>query len=228
MAEVRNAIHEAVEARAITPITDESKINRLIGHLSKRHDMLSYLFERVGRDKQALVEFLLNQNVRSYVGSDELATYAMSINGEKRKLVFELLIDIDSLFFEVNSFCELMRKLMESIYEHVSKPLRNSGSQMAGIICGAGIDVSWFRDLASDRNFFTHEGTPYLAVDLSTSKDGRYELLFLRNDTTDFKNEKDFRRWSDIMKMVDGFNKSVKAIIRHIADVILNRQDFLT
>lgn len=221
MAEVRNAIHEAVEAGAITPITDESKINRLIGHLSKRHDMLSYLFERVVRDKEALVEFLLNQNVRSYVGSDELATYAMSINEEERKLVFELLIDIDSLFFEVNSFCELMRKLMESIYEHVSKPLRNSGSQMAGIICGAGIDVSWFRDLASDRNFFTHEGTPYLAVDLSTSKDGRYELLFLRNDTTDFKNEKDFRRWSDIMKMVDGFNKSVKAIEKHIADVIL-------
>lgn len=176
MAGVRNAIHEAVEARAITPITDESKINRLIGHLSKRHDMLPYLFQRVVRGKQALDQFL-DQNVPSYVGSDEPATYAMSIE-EERKLVFELLIDIDSLFFEVNSFCELMQKLMESIYEHVSKPLRNSGSQMAGIICGAGIDVSWFRDLASDRNFFTHEGTPHLAVDLSTSKNGRYELLF--------------------------------------------------
>lgn len=38
---------------------------------------------------------------------------------------------------------------------------------------------------------------------------------------TDFKNEEDFRRWSDIMKMVDGFDKSVKAIVKHIADVIL-------
>jgi len=105
---------------------------------------------------------------------------ALRINND---LKYNIIGDIDSLLFEINSACELIKQ-----------------------------NPSWFSNLDQHRNFFIHNATPYIAIDISSGP-GNYELLIMKENLKDFKNKEKFITFFSLNEIVQGFLNS-KPIIQ--------------
>ena len=142
--------------------------------------------------------------------------YAFPIDDD---LKYELLVDIDSLLFELNSCCELMTKLFEGLYQHVGKNLKgdNAGLTIREALIKEGQNASWFVKLDEHRNFFIHEGAPYIAADLTNAPD--YDLLIMKKNLFEFNDPSEFLRLSEASDIVQGFDAAKPIIQQHLIEL---------
>ena len=120
-------------------------------------------------------------------------------------LKFTLLVDIDSLLFELNACCELMMRLFEALYRHVGNPIQKNqtGLVIKKVLDEAGQNPDWFVILDTHRNFFMHKGAPYIAVDLT--KAPMYDLLIMKTNLFEFTDPSKFFTLSKLNYIVQGF-----------------------
>lgn len=136
-------------------------------------------------------------------------------------LLYEFLLDLDSLVFEVNSTCELMTDLFTQLYAHVGKPLPRTpaGLVIRDVLKAANQDPGWFLELDCHRNFFSHEGAPFFAVDLTNEKSGSLDLLIMKRNLRRFDDPTHFVRLSELALIVRGFEQSKAVIQEHLIDL---------
>jgi hypothetical protein len=151
------------------------------------------------------------------VSSKGVPGYAFPIADD---LKYSLLTDIDSLLFELNSACDLMCDFVKALYSHVRKPIRKSkvGPEIVRILKSAGHDPCWFRSLDSNRNFFMHEGAPYIAVDVSIG-DQACDLIIMKQNLKTFDDPKKFIMLSELDKIVRGFVIAKKVIQNRLVNL---------
>lgn len=87
------------------------------------------------------------------------------------------------------------------------------------IIESKGFDTKWFQDLDSHRNFFIHEGAPYVAVDVSKGRN-EYDLLFMKENLKSFKDSSKFVRLSELDKIIQGFISARHTLQQHLVEFI--------
>jgi hypothetical protein len=136
------------------------------------------------------------------------------------ELKHNLLLDIDSLLFEVNSCCELITRFFKLLHQHKGQLSQTqAGQKIREILLNAGQNASWFVQLDTHRNFFMHEGAPYIAVDLSNDSDGRYDLLIMKENIRDFSNSDKFIRLSALSTIANGFELSKPLIQQYLVNL---------
>ena len=143
-------------------------------HISTRLNILPRIVMRVNVGVTEL-NSTVKRHSEDHVFTKTKMGCAFPINND---LKFNILCDIDSLIFEINSACELITKFFESLYFHAGKPIeeKNVGLKIKLIIENAKQNPSWFSNLVGHRNFFIHEATPYIAIDISNGP-GSYEVI---------------------------------------------------
>lgn len=151
-----------------------SDVYELGVYISTRLNILPRIVNRINAEVIELFK-LAERHEESHVFTKMTEGYALRIDND---LKYRILCDIDSLLFEINSVCELMSKLFESLYSHAGKTLEKKkvGLKIKSIIENAKQNPSWFVNLTEHRNFFIHEAAPYIAIDISNGS-GNYELL---------------------------------------------------
>jgi hypothetical protein len=207
------AVNRAAEQRQVGALTDE--LRQLGLHVATRLGMIEALIGRINSGARRLEEL---------IGSREPHhEFMLPRNGYVFHLPadfkYTLLVDLDALLFEVNSCCELMRRLFEKVYEHAGRVLPRAavGLTIRQVLEAAGQDAGWFVKLDKHRNFFIHDGVPYFAVDLSEAEAGKYDLLTMKSNLQSFENEAQFVRYSELQWIVGGFQKSRTVIQQHLA-----------
>ena len=209
-----SAINQAVEAGRVALVGDE--VRQLALHLSTRLTMLPRIFKRINKECYSLYASIATRQphhecTRTHDG------YAFPLDDE---LKYNLLLDIDSLLFEVNSCCELITTFFTLLHQHrgQSIPKDQVGKKIRRIL-DAGQDPTWFVQLDTHRNFFMHEGAPYIAIDLSNEVDGRYDLLIMKENMGDFSNSDKFIRLSELSTIVNGFELSKPLIQQYLVNL---------
>ena len=209
------AVNDAESSRKASPIPKEVKAQLGLS-ISTRLDMLPRIVSRINHEvnkvykatKAHKIEHIFTKHKEGYVFDIE------------ENLKFNLLIDIDSLLFELNSVCELMTSLFFVLYTHIGKPIKNEevGLTIKGVIEGAGKSSDWFQELDNQRNFFMHEGAPYFAVDISGGS-GKYDLLIMRENIKFFDDHSKFIKLSEINSVVEGFVLAKPIIQGHLIEL---------
>ncbi|MBA3019195.1 MAG: hypothetical protein KJ550_08145 [Proteobacteria bacterium] len=159
-----SAVNNLESAGKSFPISKEVK-SQLGLSISTRLDMLPRIVYRINSEVNEVYKTTKAHN-KENIFTDQREGYAFDI---EENLKFNLLIDIDSLLFELNSVCELMTRLFFVLYSHIGKNIKKKevGLIIKKIIEGAGKSSEWFVVLDNQRNFFMHEGAPYFAVDVT-------------------------------------------------------------
>jgi hypothetical protein len=206
------SVNNALQKGQITPLP--SDVYELGVYISTRLNILPRIVKRINAEVIELFKFA-ESHEESHVFTKTTEGYALRIDND---LKYRILCDVDSLLFEINSVCELMSKLFESLYSHAGKPLRKKmvGLKIKSIIENASQNPSWFSNLAGHRNLFIHEGAPYIAIDISRGP-GDYELLIMKKNIKSFENNDEFIKLSELREIVQGFVRA-KPIIQ--ADLI--------
>ncbi len=210
-----SAVNDAESIGKSKPILKEIK-SQLGLSISTRLDMLPRIVHRIN-EEVADVYKAIEAHSTDHIFTIRKDGCALDIDED---LKFNLLIDIDSLLFELNSVCELMTNLFFELYTHAGKKLdkKKVGLIIKKVIEGSGISSDWFIDLDEHRNFFMHEGAPYFAVDIS--KDQRkFDLLIMKENIKNFDDHSKFIKLSEINKIVEGFLYSKQLIQQHLIDL---------
>ncbi len=210
-----SSIHKAIkEGRIKEPAENIGELSLFI---SIRLNMLPRIVKRINSECNDLYKEI-KDITQEYVFNKNTEGYAFEISGD---LKYELLIDIDSLFFELNSSCELMKKYFLALYKFLGAKIDKNdfGKKIKNILNDGGIDSKWFINLDKHRNFFMHEGAPYIAIDLSDEPIS-YDLLIMKENIKVFDNADKFVRLSELNEIVEGFLRSRDIVQRHLIQQI--------
>ncbi|GAI36842.1 unnamed protein product, partial [marine sediment metagenome] len=145
-----SAVIEATRSGDIDPLPKE--VSELGLFISTRLNILPRIIARINSEVKEL--FLASESHESkHEFYDGTQGYAFTIDAN---LKYNLLADIDSILFELNSVCELMSALFEKLYFHAGKPIGKGkvGLEVNRVIEKAGQDAGWFQNLDLHRNFF--------------------------------------------------------------------------
>jgi len=204
------------KAEISTPLSQETR--ELGIYISTRLDILPHIASRINKEVAQLYKIISNYDEK-YVFTESQKGYAFPMH-EHLELVHFLLTDIDSILFEVNSVCELMTRFFEKLYSHVGIPLGKgkAGLKIKNVIESEGLDSQWFQDLDSHRNFFIHEGAPYLAIDVSHGST-QYDLLIMKENIKFFKDTSKFFKLSELNTIVQGFVAAKPVMQKHLIEL---------
>jgi hypothetical protein len=209
------ALNRAAAQGRVRPLPYE--LGQLGLHVSTRLTMIETLIRRINIAARRLEDLIKGRQPHHEFTAPDNA-YAFRLPSEFK---YSFLVDLDALLFEVKSSCELMERLFENVYAHAGKalPLTPAGRTIRQVLQDAGQDAAWFPKLADHRNFFIHEGAPYFAVDLSSAQSGAYDLLIMTSNLRSFDDENQFLRYSDLQRIVGGFQASKPAVQQHLAQL---------
>jgi hypothetical protein len=212
-----SAVNKAIESNLVPTLTEDMRELGL--HISTRLDILPFVVSRLNSEVEQIYKSVSNYGEEFIFTKNKDDAYAFPMS-EKREIVLYLLADIDALLFETNSVCELMTKFFESLYSHAGINLEKSkvGLKIRDIIESEGHDSKWFQNLDSHRNFFIHEGAPYLAIDVSFGPN-KYDLLIMKENLNIFEDSSKFFRLSELNNIVQGFVLARHTIQKHLIDI---------
>ncbi len=213
------AVNDAESSGKASPIPKEVK-SQLGLSISTRLDMLPYIVHRINEEVNEVYK-ATKAHKEEHIFTEEREGYVFDID---ERLKFNLLVDIDSLLFELNSICELMASLFYELYTGIGNKIKKKevGLRIKNIIEGTGKSSNWFIELDNQRNFFMHEAAPYLAVDISEGP-GNYDLLIMRENIKIFNDPSKFLRLSKINSIVEGFSAAKKIIKNHLIELYKGR-----
>jgi len=205
-----SAIHNALKAEKVAQPSDEQR--EISMHISTRLNMLPMIIRRIQQEYHSLKNSVDGHKPQN-IFTPKQEGYALKIDTE---LLYNLLIDIDSLLFEINSCCELIMKYLGMVYDHlgIKIDIPKVGKRIKQIIQDEGDDISWFELLDENRNFFIHSGAPYIAIDLSDEQ--RIDLIIMKENLHKFTDREKFITLSELDSIVKGFMKAKLIIRKHI------------
>jgi len=201
------SVHDAIQKEKVKEIPAELSEQGV--YISVRLNILPRIVSRINAEVAELIK-AVETHTAEHEFTEKSEGVAFNIDDD---LKYQLLIDIDSLFFELNSLCELMGQFFDQLHDlaGMSMPKKNSGLSIKSVLDKANQDSSWFVTLDNHRNFFLHNGAPYIAVDISPALND-VDVLIMKENIKNFSDESKFLRLSEINGIVKGFSTSKPVI----------------
>ena len=208
------AVNDAESSGKASRISERVK-SQLGLSISTRLDMLPRIIRRINDEVNQVYE-ATKSHKEEHICTESKEGFVFTIEED---LKFNLLIDIDSLLFELNSVCELIMRLFFELYTHIGKNIKNKelGLLIKRIIEDAGQSSDWFKKLDTQRNLFMHLAAPYFAVDISEGP-GNFDLLIMNENVKLFDDYSKFIKLSDINSIVKGFSVAKTIIQEHLIE----------
>jgi hypothetical protein len=209
---VWSEVRLAVERRAVPATRHEMK--ELGVHISTRLNLVPHVWSRVAHRATALID-----EVQGLAGAEHIFTPDGEGFGLAMPMapLYEFIIDMDAALFETQACAELMRNFLSRALVHTRNPRPRSLKQrFQEIIEGGGADAWWCEALEEARGFFSHQGTVYVAVDVSGDD---VDLLLMRENIKRFGDLAHYHRYSEIANIRAGFDASKPAIQAYLCEL---------
>jgi hypothetical protein len=216
------ALDRAEKRGTIDPLTREhllASLGNLAIHLATR----DYMIRAAVRQLQQRF-----QKLGSLIQDKWIEKEAVRIVGSKEISVERdhLLVAVDSFLFEFRAYLELLAKLVYQLHCGIGHSPPKSGNLSTGrrinictsdgrllahnfllFLCDRlSLPTEWYAFLVKHRNFFTHEASPYVAVEDRLVVPSEYDLIVMRTNIQDFATAArgDYFRLSECVQVVEG------------------------
>lgn len=206
---ILTAAQDACDSKKINPLP--KKAHALGSHISTRLNMFPHIINKINIGCDKLYPKIKEVDPK-YIFSSTKEGYGLSIDNN---LKYNLIIDIDSLLFELNACCDFMKEFLEILYNHVGKTIKDAGSTIKKILQAYGQSIDWFIDLDTHRNFLLHEGTAYIAIDISNAPQ-KYDLIIMKENLKTFTDTRKFFLLTELSHIVQSFEKGKVALQKEL------------
>jgi len=185
-------------------------------HISTRLTLLPRVVDRLTKDVSALY-CTAKAYEPEHVFTRTKSGTALPVDND---IKYHVIADVDSFLFEVNACAELMQKFFQLLYAHAGKPITDKEDVAKAVIAVLkkdGVPKAWFKKLKQARNFAAHNGTPYVAIDISEY--GKWEALFLKENIVLLDDKRKFFKVSDLQDISHGFSSAKTALQKHLVEL---------
>jgi len=209
------AANSATEKGKIKPLPPE--IHAFGPAISFKLNVIPRLIKRINQEASDLFA-AVKSHTPEQVFSSQKNGFVIEVDCNLKYL---LIGDIDVLLFEFKSCLELMEILVTKIYRHLER--RITAKEVRALIRSAnlaeGYEVQWLDLLKDHRDFITHRGAFYLAIDVTQSHE--YGLLIMKENLQDFSDPTKFFTNADLSTIAQGFMNN-KVALRELVIGILS------
>lgn len=165
----------------------------------------------------------LSKDLKERIGDvRECVTCGCGFSSTDCEILYELLLDFDSLLFEARSAFELTCRFVEefrtSVLEHPAQG--NPYEPVAKELEKRGHDIRWIQWLRTNRNAFIHDTAPWIALDVASLQPFKAEVVLLKRDVSTLANPDDFLHIDDCRSIIEGFRKSFGGLEQWLAEEI--------
>jgi hypothetical protein len=234
------ALSRAAERGEVAPsVANElpEKFGETAIHLATRH----YLMKRAIEELKLALADIFNQVSEAW-GMPEAGVDRVIRGSECERARDRVLLAIDSFLFEFRAYLDLLAGFMHGILLAIGKGPSKSERLSSGRvlqITGKGgnlrphdfllylcdklsVATDWYEFLSRHRNFFTHEGAPYCAIEDRMVRPPEFDLIIMRANITDFEhaNPSEFFRVSECQPIVHGIQALSRAAQHYLADLL--------
>ena len=211
MLPIWTSIHKTIPENKIQK--SQKDLSNLALYISTKLNMMPRIFKRINKQCNELWDITKEREKEDDYWNEHQGR-ALLIDDE---LKYNLIIDLDSLIFEIKSCLELMRQFLMGIYKLTNSKVSHKqiNNEFKNIILQDNMNATWYDDLEKHRIFFIHKGAPYIAIDL-TKEDEYYNLIIMKENLKKFDNKKKYLLLSDLNIIVNGFLKARGALREHI------------
>jgi hypothetical protein len=148
------------------------------------------------------------------------------------------LLAVDSVLFEIRAYLDILANFAYAALKLVDRAPNSheklrSGKMIAvltkrgvlqtnaflRLLCDKlSLKSDWFEFLSQDRNFFTHEGAPYIAIEPVTVLPQELEFIIMRRNIHDFSeaNPTDYFRLSELTDVLQNLRKVARGSERYL------------
>ena len=177
--------------------------------------MLPRVINRLNKDLAALYD-AAKAYKPEYVFSKTKEGFVLPIDDDVK---YSVIADVDSFLFEVRACADLMQKFFGLLHAHTGKPIpeKKLGESFQAALQERRVSEGWFKMLAKARNLAAHDGTPYVAIDISRSK--KWAAIFTMENLKSFEDPNKFFTISDLQEIADGFRKAKIALQDHLVEL---------
>ncbi len=213
-----NSIHKTIPENTIRK--SQKKLSELALYISTKLNMMPRIIESINKQCNALWDIIKERDKEDDYWNEHQGR-ALLLDDE---LKYNLIIDLDSLIFELKSCLDLMRQFLMEIYKLTNSKISHKqiNNEFKNIVLKDDLNATWYDDLEKHRTFFIHLGAPYIAIDL-TNEEKYYDLIIMKESLKKFDNRKKLLLLSDLNKIVNGFLKARGAlqeyIIKHLGKI---------
>lgn len=174
--------------------------------------------------------------------SDKGAHYRVINGGEVFKERDRVLLAVDSILFEFRAYLDILAKftyrIIVAIGEGPSPKEQLSSGKLVTITDKKGrlkpnnlilylsdrlaLSVNWFNFLSNQRNFFTHEAAPYIALEILSFHPAQFDFIVMRVNIHNFStaNPADYFRFSEFNSVINGLMKFTQTLQGHLVKVL--------
>ena len=182
--------------------------------LTTHLNMLPRLGVRIESNASQIYALIKNNLSEDFISEKDDEGYSIKVNDD---LKYELLVDINAFIFELNIVWELKKKLLQFVSCHLGKPIKSD--ELTLQIKEVVGNSEWFSELDRLRNFLMHQGSPYIAVDVTDGTDKPSLIVMLKNVKV-FDNPKHYIKLESLNKIVAGFDDSKKLLQNHLINLV--------
>jgi len=205
-----NEVRLAVERNAVPATSKEMK--ELGAHISTRLNLFPRVWSRVVHRAEALIADVQRRAGAEHVFTPDKEGFALVM---PMAPAYEFIIDAHAALFETHACAELMRNFLSRALQHTGNPKPPSlKRRFQEAIQDGGVDASWCARLEEMRGFFSHQGTVYVAVDVSA--DAR-DLLLMKENIKTFADPGQYHRYSELAEIRDGFDASKNVLQAYLS-----------
>jgi len=233
-----SALRVAEQKGRVTLQTAESiqrKFGRTAIHLGTRHYLLRLAVDELSAALVDVYKLVPGQ------GPPTVDGFRVVGGPEWNRERDRALAAVEMFLYEFRAFLELLAKFSFGVLKEIgnlpaSAKLLNgkviristkSGSvrshEFLQYMCEQlGLSVDWFAFLTDHRNFFTHEGAPYCAIEDRQTTVPEYDLLVMRENIHDFTKARpeDYFRASECQAVVSGIVALSGALQNHVISLL--------
>ena len=159
----------------------------------------------------------------------------------------KVLLAVDSLFFEFRAYLELLARFVFGVLKGKGHPLpvqkESASGQIHTILTKKGklkphnfllylcnrlsLNQAWYKFLVLHRNFFTHEGAPYLAIEDRMVRPPEFDFIIMRVNIHDFAKARpeDYFRLSEFTAVVCGVRSFAAKAQGHLVGLLELQRD---
>ncbi len=215
---IHSALNELKQKKQ--EILVEEKLNELSLWISIKLRILPVICKRLNYKISTLFGLVKTCGEKYIFTKEKNNEFAFTLRGDYQYLQYEILSDIDSLMFELNSVLELIGKFFKKIYLLIKLNSFDTKKIIIEIIKQTSMDNDWYTLLKKIRNEFIHESAPYIAVDCTNKK---LELLIMKENIKSFEDKKKFIKLKEIQKIIDEFLSAKNKIQEHLIEIIRSK-----
>lgn len=182
--------------------------------ITTKSQIIDFLCEEINKNKEICIQDLPNEI------EPERAHFI------SKNVFIKTISDVEAYILQVNSCWELWKKHYQQVSNYVNKLIPTNELLHDKINeIHEGKKPDWLTRLKDIRNLIAHDRALYIAIDLNggTSKRDEWDLIFMKENLTQFDDEKKFFTFKQLVQLHHGYICSNHKIYTAI-DELLNEE----